>query len=57
MWAARVWVSRRANGLGNADRKVGFGETVFGVRQTNVCEHIAAAFLDLNFFAHAHYSF
>ena len=53
---ASLGESPRANGLGNADRKVGFGKTVFGVGQTNVCENIAAAFLDLHFFPHAHYS-
>jgi hypothetical protein len=49
--------SPRSDGLCYADRKVGLGETFLRVGQTDVGEDIAAAFLDLNLFAHACYSF
>ncbi len=42
----------RANSLSDANRKVGLGETLLRVGQTDVSEDIAAAFLDLNSFAH-----
>ncbi|HEV3482099.1 MAG TPA: hypothetical protein VGR97_07195 [Candidatus Acidoferrales bacterium] len=43
------------NSLSYADRKVGLGETLFWLRQTDVGEDVAAAFLDLNSLAHACY--
>jgi len=43
--------SPRANGFGYTDRKIGFGETLFRVGQTDVSEDIAAALLDLNSFS------
>jgi len=49
--------SAGANGLGNADGKIGLGEALFRVGQTDVGENVAAALLDLYFFAHTCYSF
>lgn len=50
---AMVWGALALLGAVDANRKVGLGEVFFGVGQTDIGEDIAAAFLDLNSFAHA----
>jgi len=55
--SASLSESPRANRFGYADRKIGFGQTLFRVGQTDVGENVAAAFLDPNSFTHAYYPF